>query len=301
MANYYCLMAGAPDIALEGGKCDVTLADFKEQADEVMTSADSALLFDFYLQYDCQNIVRLLKASKTSDAAEDFSALNVTLSPYGNYTLEQYQDLITSARTMNFNVHRYPQFLSMFAREYYDNKGKEGWFAEDQMSLAYYEYAMRCSNKMIGAWYKLNFDITNILTALIARKQGWNVSDYILGDTEVNEMLRNNMTHDFDLTHEVDYMSELIRIADNPDPVEKEKRIDAFKWNWLDEQTFMNVFGIEAVFAYLCKLEMLDRWDKLDAKQGKEAFRLIIENLRSEAKVPEEFQRPDVLAKMKQK
>ena len=53
---------------------------------------------------------------------------------------------------------------------------------------------------------------------------------------------------------------------------------------------FFNIFSIEAVFAYLCKLDMLARWDKLDVETGKETFRQIIENLRGEARVPEEFQ-----------
>jgi hypothetical protein len=51
----------------------------------------------------------------------------------------------------------------------------------------------------------------------------------------------------------------------------------------------MDVFSIEAVFAYFCKLEMLNRWELLDPETGKETFREIIESLRSEAKVPEEF------------
>ena len=44
-----------------------------------------------------------------------------------------------------------------------------------------------------------------------------------------------------------------------------------------------------AVFAYLCKLEMQQRWAKLDVEQGKETFQKIIHDLRSEAEVPEEF------------
>ncbi|MCR5434713.1 MAG: DUF2764 domain-containing protein, partial [Bacteroidaceae bacterium] len=47
--------------------------------------------------------------------------------------------------------------------------------------------------------------------------------------------------------------------------------------------------SIEALLAYLCKLEMLHRWEKLDPENGKEAFRKIIDDLRGEAKVPEEF------------
>jgi hypothetical protein len=82
-----------------------------------------------------------------------------------------------------------------------------------------------------------------------------------------------------------------MKIVDCDDPVEKEKRIDAFKWLWLEDQTFMDVFSIDAVFAYVCKLEMLERWAKLDMETGRETFRQIIENLRGEARVPDEFKR----------
>lgn len=277
MANYYCLMAGLPDLSLDDARLGNSIAGLKEECEEVITDSDKKLLFYFFLKFDCQNLVRLLK---NSDADID---------PNGNYTLEQYQDLITSAREMNFNVHRYPQFMSIFAREYQYNKDKQGYFAEDAMMLAYYEYAMKCPNKMIAEWFKFNFNLTNILTAMIARKNGWSVGDYILGDNEITEMLRTNNSKDFDLINEYDYVVELMKIVEETDPVQKEKKIDVFKWQWLDERTFFDIFSIEAVFAYYCKLEMLERWEHLDVEQGKDTFRQIIEQLRGEAKVPEEF------------
>lgn len=277
MANYYCLIAGLPDLSLADTKLSGSISGLKDECAEVITPSDRKLLFYYFLKFDCQNLVRLLK---NPDADID---------PNGNFTLEQYQDLITSAREMNFNVHRYPSFMSIFAREYQYNKDKAGFFPEDAMMLAYYEYAMHCPNRMMADWFKFNFNITNILTAMIARKNGWNVADYILGDNEVTEMLRTNNSKDFDLVNEYDYVVDLMKIAEETDPVQKERRIDVFKWQWLDERTFFDIFAIEAVFAYFCKLEMLERWERLDVEQGKETFRQIIEQLRGEARVPEEF------------
>lgn len=276
MANYYCLMSGLPDINLDS-KLVYSIDELKEECDSVLSDSDKKLLYYFFLKFDCLNLVALLK---NPDA---------TLPYKGNYSLEQFKDMITSAREMNFNVHRYPSFMSIFAREYQYNKDKPGYFPEDNILLDFYTYAMECPNEMIAEWFKFNFNLTNILTAMIARKNGWNISDYIMGDNEVNEMIRTNNTKDFDLSAEYDYMSELMKVADCEDPVLKEKKIDAFKWVWLDEKTFFNIFSIEAVFAYFCKLEMLERWEKLDVEKGKETFRQIIENLRGEAKVPEEF------------
>lgn len=279
MGNYYCLMAGLPDISLNDSKKAPTVAELKEECENVLSDSDKKLMSFFFLKYDCQNIVRLLKNPEAS------------LLPNGNYSPEQYQDLITSAKEMNFNVHRYPTFMSIFAREYAYNKDTAGFFAEDAMMLEYYKYAMGCSNKMIADWYEFNFNVTNILTAMIARKNGWSVGDYIQGDNEVTEIIRTNNTKDFSLSVEYDYVADLMKVVDETDPVQKEKKIDAFKWTWLDERTFFDIFSIDAVFAYFCKLEMLERWEHLDVEEGKATFTQIIENLRGEAKVPAEFLR----------
>lgn len=279
MANYYCLMAGLPDLKLDDTKFEVSIPDLREELDNILSSLDKKILFYFFLKNDCSNLVKLLK-DPTAEVDD-----------HGNYSLEQYTDLLTSAREMNFNVHRFPAFMSEFARDYAYNKDKEGYYPEDKILYQFYQYAIdTCPNKMVRKWYQLNLDITNILTAFLARKNGWNVADFIQGENEVTEMILTNNTKDFNLTAEFDYVADLMKIVECDDPVEKEKKIDAFKWLWLDEQTFFNMFSIEAVFAYLCKLEMLVRWDKLDVEKGQETFRQIIENLRGEARVPEEFQ-----------
>lgn len=278
MGNYYCLVAGLPDIELADTQPGFSFPELREWCDSELSEADRKIISYFYLRQDCRNLVKLLKDPHA----------HVDL--YGNYTMEQYEDLITSAREMNFNVHRFPSFMSIFAREYNYNKDKKGYFPEDELEYQFFNHAITtCPNRMVREWYQLNLDVTNILTAMIARKNGWNVADYIQGEGEVQEMIKENKTRDFDLTHEYDYVKELMKIVDEEDPVRKEKMIDAFKWVWLEERTFFNPFAIEAIFAYHCKLEMQYRWAKLDVQTGKETFRQIIDNLRSEARVPDEF------------
>lgn len=279
MANYYYMMAGLPDIELADTQPGISFQELREQCEDQLSSRDAKLVGNYlYLRQDCVNLVRLLK---NPDAEIEW---------FGNYSLEQLRDLITSATELNFNVHRYPAFMSIFAREYKYNKDTAGYFPEDEILYQFYNYAIKtCPNKFIREWNQLNLNITNILTAMLARKQGWNVADYIKGEGEVQEMIRENKTKDFDLTHEFDYVKSLMNIVDEEDPVKKEKMIDAFKWVWLDEKTFFDPFSLEAVYAYICKLEMQYRWAKLDPETGKETFKQIIDNLRGEAKVPEEF------------
>ncbi len=283
MANYYCMIAGLPDIDLKDTKPGLSIEEMREQCEEVLTPGDRKLLFYFFLHFDCVNLVKLLKNPEAE------------IDQWGNFSLEQLRDLITSATELNFNVHRYPAFMSIFAREYAFNKDKAGYFPEDEMAYQFLDYAIKtCPNRMMRRWYKLNLDITNILTAMLARSQGWSVGDFIKGEGEVQEMIRENKTKDFNLGLEFDYIPQLMKIVDEKDPVRKEKMIDAFKWIWLDERTFFEPFDMAAVFAYLCKLEMQERWAKLDVEQGKETFQKIIDDLRSEAQVPEEFKAPTI-------
>ena len=279
MANYYCLMAGAPELALTDAKPQVSVVEFREQASMELSSLDARILEQyFFLEEDCRNLVRLLK---NPDAE---------LLPGGNYSREQFEDLMTSAREINFNVHRYPAFMSEFARQWPYNKDVEGYFPEDEIIYQFYNYVIcNCRNAFVRRWYELNLDINNILTAVLARQQGWSVGDFIKGDNEVTEMIRENKTRDFDLSHEFDYVKDLMKIVDEPDPVDKERMIDSMKWLWLDEYTFLDPFNFEALFAYFCKLKIKERWARLDVVQGKATFESIIDNLRGEARVPAEF------------
>jgi hypothetical protein len=272
------MIAGLPDIDLQDTKPGMSIEDMREQCEQQLTEHDRKLLFYFFLHFDCVNLVKLLKNPEAQ------------IDQWGNFSLDQLRDLITSATELNFNVHRYPAFMSIFAREYAFNKDKAGYFPEDEMAFQFLDYAIStCPSRMMRRWYKLNLDITNILTAMLARKQGWSIGDFIKGEGEVQEMIRENKTKDFNLSHELDYIPQLMKIVEEEDPVRKEKMIDAFKWIWLDERTFFEPFNMEAVFAYLCKLEMQQRWAKLDVEQGKETFQKIIDDLRSEAQVPDEY------------
>ena len=283
MANYYCMITGLPDIDLQDTKPGMSIEDMREQCEEQLTSYDKKLLFYFFLHFDCTNLVKLLKNPKAD------------IDQWGNFSQDELCDLITNASESDFSVQGYPAFMSAFVREYSLNKEKTGYFPEDEIAYQFFNYAVQtCPSRMMRNWYKLNLDLTNILTAMLAREQGWNIGDFIKGDGEVQEMIRDNKTKDFNLGQELDYIPQLMKIVEEEDPVRKEKMIDAFKWIWLDEQTFFEPFSMEAVFAYLCKLEMQQRWAKLDVEQGKETFRKIIDDLRSEAQVPEEFKAPSI-------
>lgn len=280
MGNYYCLMTGLPVLSLSNAEQVVPVASIKELIEEEqgVSKSDQKLFEQFFLGGDCKNILALLKD-------ENSQTLYI-----GNYTREELLEMIADALEDVFEDDpRFPSFMAQFVREYYQHKDEEGYYAEDSLMLRYYQYLLQSKSEMVRQWAELNLNIANILTALIARQHGWKAEDFICGENDVTYMIRTNHSSDFGLGREIDYVPQLLQIVQCEDPVDKERRIDALKWIWLDDQTFMDEFSADAVFAYLCKAEMIERWNLLDPEKGQAIFREIIENLRGEAKVPEEF------------
>jgi len=278
MANYYCLMAGLPTVKLTDAQPQQTILQLKEELADVLEPQDARLMERYFLRFDCENLVKLLADPEAE------------IDERGSFDREALSQFIEDARELDGPVKGFPTFMADFVRDFDAHAGQQNWFASDAALLAYYNYARKCPNTMMAEWYELNFNILNILTALIARRQGWTLADYVQGDGPVVEaLLKQANQPDFGLNSELDYMKDLVQAAETTDPVEKERQIDALRWEWLEDKTFFEPFDITALFAYVMRNEILERWSLLDPEQGRERFTEIIENLRGEAKVPEEF------------
>ena len=126
---------------------------------------------------------------------------------------------------------------------------------------------------------------------MAARKYKLEVAKVPVGDNSVSEALRSSNARDFGLADDLEYFEQLVRINDTVDLVDREKKIDLLKWNWMEDQTFFNYFTIEKIFVFLMKLEMIERWVALDKEKGNELFRKLIDQLKDEVKIPQEFRK----------
>ena len=189
-----------------------------------------------------------------------------------------------------------PAYLVDFMREYLQvaEEGREMdavvW--QDRLSARYFRYAMGSKNAFVSAWYELNLNMANVLTAITCRKHGLDRAEYVVPGNETAELLRTSNARDFGLGESLDYLPELMRVAEETDLLMRERRLDVMKWNWLEEETFFRTFDFESVFAYLLRLEMLERWATLDAAAGEKTFRSMVGALKKgSAAVLDEFKR----------
>lgn len=153
----------------------------------------------------------------------------------------------------------------------------------------FYEYASGINNKFVRSWMLFNRDLANIQTAMTARKYSLDASALIVGNDPIAEALKTSGARDWGLTGTVDYLDELMRVQEETDLTQREKKVDVMRWQWLDENSFFNYFTIEKLFALLEKIRIAERWYKLDKEQGQKLFRSLISDLKQQVDVPQEF------------
>ena len=279
MSTYYCLVAGLPDISLDDGKLSYSVSDFKAELYPDLSAQDRKLIDLFYLKFDNTAILKLLK---NKDAV---------IEDKGNFSAEELLQLIEAVREGDTPDKKYPSYLVNFVSQYLQLSQDELYRADDLLAALYYSYGMSSNNAFIASWFEFNLNLNNILAALAARKYKTEVSSVIVGATSICEQLRTSNARDFGLNETLEYFEALQRIADIEELVEREKKVDMLKWKWLEDESFFHYFTIERIFVFLMQLEMIERWISLDKEKGNELFRKMIQDLKNEVQIPEEFRK----------
>lgn len=279
MSTYYCLVAGLPDISLDDGKLSYSVSDFKAELYPDLSAQDRKLIDLFYLKFDNTAILKLLK---NKDAV---------IEDKGNFSAEELLQLIEAVREGDTPDKKYPSYLVNFVSQYLQLSQDELYRADELLAALYYSYGMSSNNAFIASWFEFNLNLNNILAALAARKYKMEVSSVIVGATSICEQLRTSNARDFGLNETLEYFEALQRIADIEELVEREKKVDMLKWKWLEDESFFHYFTIERIFVFLMQLEMIERWISLDKEKGNELFRKMIQDLKNEVQIPEEFRK----------
>ncbi|MDR2120276.1 MAG: DUF2764 domain-containing protein [Tannerella sp.] len=276
MSKYYYLISGLPDIAPDNIKQACTVLSFKNEIEDLLSRHDRDLLASFYRKFDNQNLLAFLKLK------------NQPFDERGSIAAADIADLYAALKhEENEPEHRYiPPYFPVFIKEYLasEEKGEKpaiSW--EDRLSALYYDHAMKSPNRFISEWFEFNLNIGNILTAVNCRNHKLDKAAYIVGNNETADLLRTSNARDFGLGTTLDYLPELFRIVEEPNLMIREHRIDLLKWAWLDEQTFFKTFDIETIFAFLLRVEMIERRTSLNRADGEQTFRALVGAIKRES------------------
>ena len=172
--------------------------------------------------------------------------------------------------------------------------GRPDWWDDAQETLSdedlrtqlLYEYGKQHDSHLVRDWFAYNQDLNNIMAATICRKHNYDVRKAIVGHNEVAQILRKNLPQkDFGLAAIIDNLPEIMAVVEIDNLMEREKRLDALRFLWLEEKTRFDFFSLNNVLAYWLQIEMLHRWSLLSVEEGEKIFREMVADMRKGVKL----------------
>lgn len=277
--QYYYFVSGLPDFSFDSTKLPITVSEFKEILYDELKADDKKLIDKYFLESDKDNLLKLL-----SDKEAEIKNTGV-------FSREDILDTIESIK-QNENAKNknmpdiFETFITQWLKEDAESENKN-W--ENLLTSLYMDYGTEVNNSLVSQWFILNLNIGNLLAAIYSRKYELDVKQVIVGNNHIAQTIRANInSRDFGLEQELDYFETILRISEETDIFERERKIDKFRWDWLEEHTVFDYFNIEYLFAYLCKLQILERWVQLNAEEGERVFRELIANMKKDVRIPDE-------------
>lgn len=272
--EYYNLLTGLPDLQADNAKSAPELRELLEELRGVLSKHDNALLNVLLMRYDNDNLLAYLE----NNGAE--------LNDLGLLTADDWHEILTILADDD-NKEKKDARLQKYVKTYYETINDEEKNAnieskEDLLTSLYYEFGMGSKNLFIAEWFEFCLNMNNVIAAVICRKHGFNVKTAVIGDNEIADALRSSGARDFGLVGQFDYVDKFLSVAEESNPLDREKKMDALKWEWLEDHTFFDHFSVENVLSYWIRCELMHRWDCLSVEQGKEVFRGLLNEMKKD-------------------
>lgn len=277
--SYYYLVAGLPDIILDNTKKGLSLSAFVEDVSEQIHEKDIPLLSLFRLPFDNKNLVNLLKKHEKE------------LDERGNFSQDMLEQEIKQPDSL-------PLYMKTFLEAYKEEKLPFPELSfEDQLNWLFYNEVTGHANSFISEWFSFDLDLRNVLAGLNCRKMAtsseggeseFSLANSIICRNDVTELIHKSNAPDFSLSNQIPWIEKVVAL-NRDDLVEYEKNIDTIRWDMLNELTTFSYFQIETILAFIIKLDIVDRWQKLDPKTGKEKLEKLLIELKTGYTDPKDF------------
>ena len=270
--NYYALVAGLKEYALDAENKGFDIDELRAEIMEGITSADARKVRLLYCCYDCENIANLHRGSSA------FNAL-------GNMTREEAESELTHPEHL-------PERIAKVLRAYADPEGED---AEDvdvaarfEKSLfeAYYDECANSGSEFLQRWSEFDRTLRNIMAATVARAEQRPVEEALIGGGDAVDQMRRSSAADFGLKGEFEFVDAILTaVNDEPNLLEKERKIDNVRWAQAEDLAAFSYFDIDAILSYLVRINMVARWSLLDARRGREMFDRLLASLDGKERV----------------
>ncbi len=135
---------------------------------------------------------------------------------------------------------------------------------ESQAQTPYlYIAAAKNKSRFIREYFAYDRLLRNAGACIAAEKIGVEPNEYLVG-TEYPETIP----------------ADIKQVLDMPDLLERERKIDALRWEKVSEITIFNYLDIDYLLAFIVKASLINRWLVLDKTKGEAMFKQLVEEVR---------------------
>lgn len=268
--NYYSLVSGLREYTLDSDRKGFDPLAIRAEVMEELSSSDARQVELLYTYYDCENLAAR-RAGRTAHNA------------LGNLTADEIQEELQHPALL-------PEELQQVVRAFADPEGEDAEEVnttqrfEKALFGAYYALCQRKGSRFLKSWSAFDCNLRNVTAALTARELGRSVEEVTVGGGEIVEQLERSSASDFGLRGELSYIDTLIAaLQDEQNIIEKEHKVDMIRWNESLELSVFDYFDLNAILAYLVRLNIVARWSLLDAERGRELFNRLMQELDGKA------------------
>ena len=271
--KYHYLVAGLADLIFDNNKSNLDMSEFREELKIALHPSDYSLVSILFLPADNKNFIAF---SEGKEASWD---------PLGNYTLQDFEEQKWNIHSIQKEDRILPDYMvELMAVWVNSEKVISRLEMEKTLSEGYISMALDSGNSFLEKWVSFDRDINNIFTLINSRTLNLDPGSFIIGNDPFSRELKDisERGKDFMMPAEPDYAPGIFKIALENEFLEKEKRIDIARWDFIDSVTFFEYFTIDLILGYLIKLSIVLRWKKLDPETGK----ILLQKLINEMEAP---------------
>lgn len=267
--EYFYLVSSLREWALDSDTKGFSVREILDEILDELTTQDRKAVELLYGYYDCENVIaRMVGRNRYNQL--------------GNLTVEQLDDLLN-----NRNYALLPKRVADVVKLYVEADDEERdsdvvleESVERAVFGAYYATLVESKSRFLKGWGEFDRTLRNISAAVAAREAGRQVKDVLVGGGDVVEQLSRSSAADFGLRGELPYIDAVISaITDEPNIVEKERKIDAIRWSEAEEIAVFDYFDINYILSYLVKVNIVARWTLLSPEVGRQMLNRFIESL----------------------
>lgn len=145
-------------------------------------------------------------------------------------------------------------------------------FDSEKLDAGFYRSALSSQNSFIREYFRYDLGVRNTKVEFLNKA---------LGRPEGLDVMSLRDEDDLSPEDEFEGSDEVMKVLMQQDILSREKGLDDLMWSKCEELTLMHVFDMDVILGFTARLQIIDRWLKLDPETGRELFRKLVNEIRN--------------------